>query len=61
MNREDLRKMAEQVGLIEADSETIDRLLILRAEVEANVARLPKRQSGDEPAHVFFVPQRAPT
>lgn len=60
MNREEIRKMAEYVGLVGLDSEALDRLSTLTAEAERNVAQLPRRRKEDEPAHVFFVPQRAP-
>lgn len=59
MNREEIQKKAEQVGLVGLDPEVLDRLIVLTAETEANVARLSRRRKGDEPAHVFFVPQRA--
>jgi len=59
MNRYEIQKRAEEVGLVGLDSEELDRLLKLTLETEANVARLPRRRKKDEPAHVFFVPQRA--
>lgn len=58
MNREDIQKWAEQMGMVGLDTETLDRLLTLALEAEADVARLPKLREADEPAHVFFVPQR---
>lgn len=58
MNRKDVQKWAEQMGMVGLDTETLDRILALALEAEANVARLPKLRKADEPAHVFFVPQR---
>jgi hypothetical protein len=57
--KHEIQKRAEQLGLVGLDSEALNRLLELTMEAEANVARLPGRRPEDEPAHVFFVPQRA--
>ena len=59
MNREEIQKRAKQMGMVGLDTETLDRLLALTLEAEANLARLPRLRNADEPAHVFFVPQRA--
>ena len=39
MNREDIQKWAEQMGMVGLDTETLDRLLTLALEAEADVAR----------------------
>ena len=55
MSHEKIKRMAESVGLVGLRPDELERLLMLTLEAEANVARLPRPQKEDEPAHVFFV------
>jgi hypothetical protein len=58
MSHEKIKRMAESVGLAGLRPDELERLSRLTVEAEANVRRLPKLRKEDEPAHVFFVPQR---
>jgi len=58
MSHEEIKRMAESVGLVGLSANELDRLSILTLEARANLVRLPKPRKEDEPAHVFFVPQR---
>ena len=58
MSHEKIKRMAESVGLVGLSANELKRLSILTLEAQANLGRLPKLRKEDEPAHVFFVPQR---
>ena len=58
MSHEEIKRMAELVGLVGLSADELDRLSILTLEARANLIRLPKLRKENEPANVFFVPQR---
>jgi hypothetical protein len=58
MSHEKIRRMAESVGLVGLSPLELEQLSILTLEAQANLVRLPKQRKENEPAHVFFVPQR---